>query len=533
MRIQHPKWWHGAIIYQIYPRSFFDSNHDGIGDLQGITEKLPYIADLGVDAIWISPFLKSPQEDFGYDVSDYYEIDPLFGSLADFDALVQKAHALKLRVLMDMVLNHTSAQHPWFIESRKDRSNPKANWYVWASPKPDGSPPNNWLSVFGGEAWEWDSVRQQYYFHNFLSSQPDLNFHHPEVLEAMLKVGQFWLSRGVDGFRLDTANYYIHDKDLRDNLLRADHEPSSEGVPPDNPYGRQYHLYDKSRPENFFVLKQIRKLMDCYPDTVTIGEVADDHCLVTAANYVKGQEHLHMVYNFRLLDASSNFSAKFIYDCILELEKHLEDGWPCWSFSNHDVQRVATRFSHGKPTDTLSKLLLALLFSLRGTICLYQGEELGLVEAEVPFEKMQDPYGLRFYPVFKGRDGCRTPMPWTKEGGFSNAAPWLPLYLPHLMQSVSIQEHHPDSVLQFCKQFLRWRKSQAALLYGDIHDLRFEGNILMFERNHESQQIALAFNLGEEEKRIEQKGDVKILKGHEFLFKCTSKSSLLGLIKHA
>lgn len=513
------KWWHGAIIYQVYPRSFFDSNQDGVGDLAGITEKLNYIADLGVDAIWISPFLKSPQEDFGYDVSDYYQVDPLFGSLADFDALIEKAHALGLRVLMDMVLNHTSVQHAWFQESRQDRTNPKADWYVWAEPRPDGSAPNNWLSVFGGSAWEWDAGRQQYYLHNFLVSQPDLNFHHPEVVNAVLEATEFWLKRGVDGFRLDTANFYVHDQELRDNPIRAAHEPPAEGVPPQNPYARQHHVYDKSRPENFAILKKIRQLMNRYPNTVTIGEIGDDHSLLTAASYVRGDDHLHMVYNFRLLDASSNFSPNFMREVITELEDHIDDGWPCWSFSNHDVVRVATRFSQGEPHAGRSKVLLALLFSLRGTVCLYQGEELGLVEAEVPFEKMRDPYGIRFYPEFKGRDGCRTPMPWDEiDGGFSNAEPWLPLFAPHLAQAAALQQRDPHSVLQLCKTFLHWRKQYPALCCGEIRVVFATENLLVFERSWQEQTILAAFNLGVEpfQLPVSITQDFSALQGHGF-----------------
>ncbi|MBI5447582.1 MAG: alpha glucosidase [Gammaproteobacteria bacterium] len=524
-KISEPLWWQGAVIYQIYPRSFFDSNDDGVGDLNGITEKLSYVAELGVDAIWISPFLKSPQADFGYDVSDYYQIDPLFGDIAAFDTLIQKAHQLGLRVLMDMVLNHTSDQHPWFQESRQNAHNPKANWYVWADPKADGSPPNNWLSVFGGKAWEWDESRKQYYLHNFLASQPDLNFHEPQVVEALLAATEFWLQRGVDGFRLDTANFYTHDVALRDNPLRADHEPPAEGVPPQNPYARQHHVYDKSRPENFIFLKKIRALINRYPHATTLGEVGDN--IATAASYVQGHEHLHMVYNFRLLDISSDFSPRLMCDVIKELECHIADGWPCWSFSNHDVARTATRFGRGESHDALSKVLLALLFSLRGTVCLYQGEELGLAEAEVPFEKMRDPYGIRFYPEFKGRDGCRTPMPWTSEGGFSQAEPWLPMSEAHLPCAVSVQQENQHSVLSLCQTFLRWRKQQSALCYGDIRLLSVTENLLCFERVWQNQTILAVFNLGEYAQALpaEVKAYAVPLFGHGFE---TEKDCVLG-----
>lgn len=502
-KLNEIKWWHSAVIYQIYPRSFFDSNHDGVGDLAGISEKLNYIADLGVDAIWISPFLKSPQEDFGYDVSDYYQIDSLFGNLADFDELINKAHALGIRILMDMVMNHTSIQHEWFVESRQNKTNPKADWYVWADAKADGSAPNNWLSVFGGSSWEWDETRQQYYLHNFLASQPDLNFHNPEVVQAMLDATEFWLKRGVDGFRLDTANFYVHDQLLRDNPIRAAHEPPAEGVPPENPYARQHHIYDKSRPENFAILKQVRQLMNRYPNTVTIGEIGDDNSLITAASYVKGEDHLHMVYNFKLLDASANFSPLLLKNIISELEQHIEDGWPCWSFSNHDVVRVATRFSHGHPNAALSKVLLSLLLSLRGTVCMYQGEELGLTEADVPFEKMRDPYGIRFYPTFKGRDGCRTPMPWQQQnGGFSSIEGWLPVCEEHLAQAVDVQLKDEASVLNHCQHFLHWRKQHSALCHGDIRIVHADDHVLAFERMSANQNILAVFNLSSTEQTL-------------------------------
>lgn len=499
---QQNLWWRGAVIYQIYPRSFFDSNNDGIGDLNGIIEKLAYIASLNIDAIWISPFLTSPQKDFGYDVADYYSVDPLFGSLDDFDRLIDKAHALDIKVLMDQVLNHTSDQHPWFQESRQNKTNAKADWYVWVDAKPDGSVPNNWLSVFGGSAWQWDEMRQQYYLHNFLTSQPDLNFHHPEVVDTMLNIMRFWLERGVDGFRLDTVNFYIHDKALRDNPLRAAHELPAEGVPPENPYARQHHLYDKSQLENFVILKRIRQLMNEFPATTTIGELGDDNSLVTGADYVRGGDHLHMVYTFHLLDVGMNFSAKLLHDTIYEVEKHIVDGWPCWSLSNHDVVRIATRLACGIPSHARNLILMAFLFSIRGTICLYQGEELGLVEADVPYEKMQDPYGLAFYPTFKGRDGCRTPLPWQHDksyAGFSKMEPWLPVDEKHLNIAIDIQEKDPHSTLNCYRQFLVWRKNFAALTAGAIHLFDVQNNeVLAFERYLPEQRILVLLNFSDQ-----------------------------------
>jgi alpha-glucosidase len=510
-------WWRGAVIYQIYPRSFCDSNADGVGDLPGIIKKLPYIANLGIDAIWISPFLKSPQADYGYDVSDYYAVDPLFGTLEDLEQLITQAHALNIRVLMDLVLNHTSIEHAWFQESRQNETNPKANWYVWADAKPDGSPPNNWLSVFGGSAWAWDEVRQQYYLHNFLAQQPDLNFHQPDVLTAMLGVMRFWLDRGIDGFRLDAVNYYVHDTQLRDNTLRKEGEPGASGVPANNPYARQYHLFDKTQEENYLVLERIRHLLNQYPGAIAIGEVGDDHSLLTSARYTAGERYLHTVYTFHLLDVSDQFSATLMQETIAEVERYMHESWPCWALSNHDVPRVATRFAKGKSSLALSKVLMAMLLSLRGTVCLYQGEELGLEEADVPYEKMRDPYGLAFYPEFKGRDGCRTPMPWNdKDGGFSSGEPWLPLSSEHLNYAVSVQEGSANSMLNFTRHFLRWRKNFPALTQGKITLVSCEQkDLLVFKRSREDEIILVALNLSDQSQQLMlQDTNYEILQGH-------------------
>ncbi|MBM3617063.1 MAG: alpha-glucosidase, partial [Alphaproteobacteria bacterium] len=306
---KNSEWWRGGIIYQIYPRSFYDSNNDGIGDLNGITQKLPYIKSLGVDAIWISPFFKSPMKDFGYDVSDYRDIDPIFGTLEDFDNLVKEAAKLKLQVMIDLVISHTSSEHPWFIESASSRVNAKADWFVWADPKPDGTPPNNWLSIFGGSAWEWNATRRQYYLHNFLRSQPDLNFHNKEVRQQMLDVARFWLERGVHGFRLDTVNFYFHDAKLRSNPPVKEKKHVFD-APDSNPYVMQEHIYDKSRPENLIFLEDLRKLMDEYPHTATVGEIGDEGNVKLMADYTKKGKRLHMAYSFAFL--SSLFSPEHI-----------------------------------------------------------------------------------------------------------------------------------------------------------------------------------------------------------------------------
>ncbi|MCC4594704.1 alpha-glucosidase family protein [Xanthomonas campestris pv. phormiicola] len=487
-------WWRGAVIYQIYPRSFLDANGDGIGDLPGIVQKLDYIAALGVDAIWISPFFKSPMADFGYDIADYREVDPLFGTMDDFDRLLAKAHALGLKVMIDQVLSHTSVEHAWFKESRRSRDNPKADWYVWADAREDGTPPNNWMSIFGGVAWQWEPRRGQYYLHNFLSSQPDLNFHNPEVQQATLDNVAFWLARGVDGFRLDAINFCFHDPLLRDNPPKPLEKRVGRGFSPDNPYAFQYHYYNNTQAENLPFLRKLRSLLDRYPGTVSLGEISSEDSLATTAEYTRAG-HLHMGYSFELL--TDDFSAAYIRETVSRLEVVMTEGWPCWAISNHDVQRAVTRWGGGAETPAFAPLLTAMLCSLRGSVCIYQGEELGLGEAEVPFEALQDPYGIAFWPSFKGRDGCRTPMPWDggEQAGFSSATPWLPVAPAHRAQSVAAQLADPHSVLIAFQQFQAWRKQHVALREGDIVFVETAEPVLMFQRRHAQQTLLLAFNL--------------------------------------
>jgi len=488
-------WWRGAVIYQIYPRSYQDSNGDGIGDLPGMTQRLEHIAALGVDAIWISPFFKSPMADFGYDIADYRAIDPLFGNLADFDRLLVKAHALGLKVMIDQIFSHTSMEHAWFQQSRQDRTNPKADWYVWANPRADGTAPNNWLSIFGGSAWQWEPRRGQYYLHNFLASQPDLNFHHPDVQQATLDNIRFWLDRGVDGFRMDSINFCFHDALLRDNPPRpAGSELGGRGFSADNPYAFQLHQYNTTRPENLGFLERIRTLLDEYPGTVSLGEISTDDSLATMAEYT-APGRLHMSYSFELL--GDTFSAAHIRQTLERAQTVCADGWPCWAFSNHDVQRAVTRWGGASASPALAKLLMALLGSLRGSVCVYQGEELGLGEADIPHESLQDPYGLAFWPNFKGRDGCRTPMPWddSAHAGFSTASPWLPIPPEHRARAVSVQDAAADSVLNAWRAFLHWRKSQPALLAGDLQFIASAEPVLIFQRQHADQTLLAAFNL--------------------------------------
>ncbi|MQW86837.1 alpha-glucosidase [Sinorhizobium saheli] len=508
-------WWRGAVIYQVYPRSFQDTNGDGIGDLRGVTRRLPHIASLGVDAIWLSPFFTSPQADMGYDVSDYCDVDPMFGTLADFDEMLAEAHRLGLKVIIDQVISHTSDQHPWFIESRSSRTNARADWYVWADPKPDGTAPNNWLSIFGGPAWEWDGVRRQYYMHNFLSSQPDLNFHNPEVQEAVLSTVRFWLDRGVDGFRLDTANFYFHDRHLRDNPPRVP-DPDAIGLdaPDVNPYGMQDHLYDKSQPENIGFLRRLRALLDAYGDRATVGEVGDGpRSLKTVAAYTGGNDKLNMCYTFDLL--GPDFTASHIRRCVADFQAIVADGWVCWAFSNHDVMRHVSRFALGEADrERVAKLAIALLASLRGSICLYQGEELGLPEAELTFEELRDPYGIRFWPAFKGRDGCRTPMVWERDrpnAGFSAANPWLPVHDDQRLLAVDAQDGVAGSVLDHYRRTLAFRRMHAPLLDGDLAFLTIRQDVLAFTREKDGERLLFVFNLTRERERVRLPADTRVI----------------------
>jgi len=491
-------WWRGAVIYQIYPRSFYDANQDGIGDLPGIISKLDYIASLGVDAIWISPFFKSPMKDFGYDISDYRDIDPIFGTLADFDELVEKAHLLNIKIMIDQVLSHTSDQHQWFIDSREDQTNDKSDWYVWADAKPDGTAPNNWLSIFGGTGWTWDPRRQQYYLHNFLSSQPDLNFHNTEVRRAVLDNIEFWLKRGVDGFRLDAINFCFHDAQLRDNPAKPKELRQSIGFDEKNPYAYQYHYYNNTQDENLGFMEDIRSLLNNYPGAVALGEISSEDSLKTMAEYTQGNSRLHMGYSFDLL--TDNFSAAYIQQVVESLESRVSDGWPCWSISNHDVERVVSRWGGYQSTD-FAKMLFAMISSLRGSVCSYQGEELGLTEADIAFEDIQDPYGITFWPQFKGRDGCRTPQPWQHDlthAGFSQAKPWLPMSEDHIAKSVDLQEDAADSVLNSYRHFNRWRKEQPTILYGDIEFVESPESILAFVREYQGERTLVCFNFSEQ-----------------------------------
>jgi alpha-glucosidase len=495
-------WWRGAVIYQVYPRSFADDSGDGVGDLPGVTRRLDHIAGLGVDAVWIAPFFKSPMKDFGYDVEDYRAVDPLFGTLDDFDRLVERAHALGLKVLIDQVVSHTADTHPWFAESRASRDNPRADWYVWADARPDGSPPNNWLSVFGGSSWQWDTRRRQYYLHNFLAAQPDLNFHHPAVRAAVLEDMRFWLARGVDGFRLDTTNYYFHDAALRPNeALRPDErQPYAH-----NPYDMQAHVHDKNRPENVRFLEAVRALLDDH-GAVSVGEVGDADALATMIDYTAGDRRLHMTYSFSML--SPDASVAHLRRQVEQFEAAASErgGWACWTVGNHDAERVLTRWRGTGSPASFVRVVLTMLASLRGSVCWYQGDELALPQADLPFEALVDPPGIAFWPEYKGRDGCRTPIPWQADAphaGFSggrDVQPWLPVPEEHRRLAVDASEADPNAPLHYMRALLPWRRSFPALVKGGIRFLDTPEPVMALVREaparHLGPSLLIVLNLG-------------------------------------
>jgi len=507
-------WWRNAVIYQVYPRSFQDGNDDGVGDLNGITRRLPYIASLGVDCIWLSPVFASPQKDMGYDVADYCDVDPLFGTLDDFDRLIAEAHNLGLKVITDQVLSHTSDQHEWFRESRVSRDNPKADWYVWADPNPDGSPPTNWHSHFGGPAWEFDPQRGQYYLHNFLAAQPDLNFHNWDVQDAILGTCRFWLDRGLDGFRLDTVNYYVHDQQLRSNPPAQD---APQGIATDL-FAMQDNLYNKNRPENLDFLQRLRALTDEYDDIMMVGEVGEvgTRSIRLMGEYTEGRSRLHMAYSFAML--SPEFTPDHFRTCIEGFQQGAPEGHPKWSFSNHDVERHVSRWAdHGTSGGDLARLACAMLVSFEGAIGIYQGEELGQTETELVYEELTDPPALRFWPGIKGRDGCRTPMVWEVDAphaGFSTVKPWLPVKAPQAANAVDLQEAANDSTLHFYRTAIAFRKANPALQQGTTSFLSAPASVLAFRREAAEQRLTCAFNLSREPVSLTLSGNAALAGPH-------------------
>jgi len=481
-------WWQDGVIYQIYPRSFADSDGDGLGDLPGITARLDYLAELGVDAIWLSPIYSSPDKDFGYDVSDYGNVDPRFGSLADFDALVREAHRRGIRVILDMVLNHTSDQHPWFQESRRSRDNPKHDWYIWKDPLPTGrrgigKPPNNWQSCFGGRAWTYVPERGQYYYHMFLPEQPDVNWHNPEVRQAMFDVLRFWLERGVDGFRLDVFNAYFEDPQFRDN-------PPQFGL---RGFDRQKHIHDCDQPEMIPLLRELRALLDSYPERYAVGETFMG-APEKAASYC-GPDTLHAAFNFEF--TACPFRADRFLRAIRRWEAATgETVWPNYVLSNHDVPRSATRYAQGED-DARAKVALGLLLTQRGTPFLYYGEEIGMRDIRLKRSEILDPPGRRYWPFYKGRDGCRSPMQWddTPQAGFSVAKPWLPIHPNYRWRNVAAQREDEASILQFTRRLIALRKEHLALRRGRFQVVSLpQRDGLAYLRIHSQQTLLIGLN---------------------------------------
>jgi alpha-glucosidase len=480
-------WWRHGTFYQVYPRSFQDSNADGIGDIAGIIARLPYLQALGIDAVWLSPIFPSPMADFGYDISDYTGIDPLFGTMADFDALIGAAHAGGLKVILDLVPNHTSDRHPWFLESRSSRDNPRRDWYIWRDPRPDGGPPNNWMSEFGGSAWEYDATTGQYYYHAFLTQQPDLNWRNPAIRQAIYDVMRFWLRKGVDGFRVDVIWHLIKDAQFRDNPPNPDYR---EGRPP---HEKILPLYSTDQPEVHEVIAQMRRVVDEFDCRVLIGEIyLPLERLV--AYYGKDLAGAHLPFNFALLSAPWN--ARGIEKIIFEYEAALPAGaWPNWVLGNHDRPRVTSRLGRDQ-----ARVAAMLLLTLRGTPTLYYGDEIGMRQAAIAPDRVRDPFEKNVPGIGVGRDGCRTPMQWdaTRYAGFSTACPWLPLAEDFAQENVVNLHADARSLLSLYKALIVLRKKLSPLVSGDYVPIAAQGDLLLYRRQSGGKTIVIALNLGAE-----------------------------------
>ncbi|MCR5874331.1 alpha-glucosidase family protein [Phenylobacterium sp. J426] len=491
-------WWKGAVLYHVYVRSFFDSDGDGHGDLRGVLAKLDYIESLGVDGVWLSPIHPSPNRDWGYDIADFEGVQADYGTLEDFQRLLDAAHRRGLKVVLDEVLSHTSDEHPWFVDSLTGgHDGPKAGWYVWADPKDDGTAPNNWLSVFGGPAWAYQPKRRQHYHHKFLRQQPKLNWRNPDAREAALGVLDYWLEKGVGGFRLDVAGTYLHDEALTDNppvpvAARTRHEWSHAG-------NLQRHLHDSNLPENVEMLDLIRRRVEKHGERFVFGEFSEEEARCGA--YCSHEDGLHSGYTFVMLLARQ-LDPAFVrehYRTLADYPIH----WPTISFSNHDVPRTASRFGDGSPE--LAKMMFALLLALKGTTLIYQGEELGLPQAKLTRDQLRDPVGDLYWPYDGGRDGCRTPMPWQpgETLGFTTGQPWLPPAAEHRGLTVAEQEKDVESVLWFARAMIALRKSSAAMRLGEIEFLDMDGQILAFVRRRGDEAVACLFNFSAEPRFVD------------------------------
>ena len=493
--IESHLWWQRGVIYEIYPRSFADADGDGEGDLAGIRSRLDYLTWLGIDAIWITPFYPSPMVDGGYDVADYCNVDPRFGTLADFDALVADVHARGLKILCDFVPNHTSDQHPWFVESRSSRDNPKRDWYIWRDPAPDGGPPNNWRSEFGGSAWQYDEATGQYYHHAFAAAQPDLNWRNPEVRRAMHDVLRFWLDRGVDGFRVDVMWHVVKDAELRDNPVNPDFV---EGRDPD--YRRVVPAYSADQPEVHDVVAEMRAVLDEYDERVLIGEIYLPVDRLVAYYGRPDRPGAHMPFNFNLIGAP--WDARELELLIDHFEGSLpDDAWPNWVLGNHDQPRIATRLGQEQ-----ARVAAVLLLTLRGTPTLYYGDELGLENVDIPRDLIDDVRELNEPGHGFGRDPQRTPMPWESTppgGGFTTGQPWLPLGEANLARSVAAQRDDPRSMLTLYRRLLGLRRSEPALAVGAYRPVPATGSVLAYRRSHDDREMLVVLNLAASPQRQE------------------------------
>jgi glycosidase len=492
MTTQSGLWWQHGVIYQIYPRSFKDSNGDGIGDLMGIIEKLDYLHDLGVQALWLSPFYPSPMADFGYDVAHYTDVDPIFGDLAAFDSLVAEAHARDLHVIIDFVPNHSSDQHPWFIESQASRDNPKRDWYVWADPKPDGSLPNNWLSVFGGPAWEFDAKTGQYYLHSFLKQQPDLNWRNPQVKTAMFDAIRFWLDRGVDGFRIDVAHFIMKDPDLRDNPLNTEFGKNLHKSFGD--YDSIIHLHDKGHADVHKVFQEFRQILNGYSTPrFSVGEIHIFDWPEWSTYYGAALDELHMPFNFALIGAA--WQADVVRSVVEGIEKHLPTGaWPNYVLGNHDEHRIASRIGADA-----ARTAMMLLLTLRGTPTLYYGDEIGMHDVEIPPDRIRDPWDVNVPGLGLGRDPERTPMQWdgTPHAGFtaSGGDPWLPIADDYGKLNVAVEKDDPRSMYTLTRRLLALRRERAPLHAGKYQTIDpVQAPCLMYMRQYEEDRILVALN---------------------------------------
>lgn len=505
MSTESTSWWQHGIVYQVYPRSFADASGDGVGDLRGIIDRLDYLEWLGIDAVWVSPIYPSPMADFGYDVAKYKDIHPMFGTLGDFDVLVEALHERKMRLILDFVPNHSSDQHPWFIESRSSRDNPKRDWYIWRDPAKGGGPPNNWLSHFGGEAWEYDHATGQYYLHSFLKEQPDLNWRNPDVRAAMNDVLRFWLSRGVDGFRMDVLYQIIKDDQFRD-------DPDNPNWIPDmGPYNRHLHVYSMDRPEVHECVAEMRQTLEEYGDSVMIAEIwLPLERLMTY--YGSDGSGTHLPLNFQLINAP--WDALRIRDIIAQYEDLLPvGGWPNWVLGNHDTHRVASRIGPAQ-----ARVAAMMLLSLRGTPTMYYGDEIGMVDVPIPAHRVQDPFEKRVPGLGLGRDPQRTPMQWSAErhAGFSAADAWLPIAEEYETLNVECQRKDPTSMLTLYRSLIDLRRREEALSVGDYQSLPSTGDVLAWIREWEDTRFLVALNLGHDADRFDMgplHGEIEVSTG--------------------